>query len=451
MKKKQQLLFAVIALLFVIAVFYFKMPGATGTTGLVTTKLMLPAYGHAVCEGGATTDTSAADWVPAEGVIIDCPGTTCTLQVNSNYPQSFAENPDGIFYNVCSSTTCSRNGDDPNYITTSSSNPWPGEVPSNVWSSIVSFNHNEHVFLQYAELNWWSNLVGQQKFAYATANNLQWRLDYTPMVLKIVNSMNQYSQTNGCNLGSIPGFGLVTDANVLDANAQDPTKCTTNACEPGGYINWIEKWVVMDVVGGVINYNGKEMICAAGAPTSKLWELGTMTINGNEVVKYPVKASIDVPCCPGQEQGEAYCNSNFQWVPRASVGVECFSDAQCPGQNTQWLARGTDISKMDLYGCVGGACAITHTKTVQCNEMLPCTVGTCIDNVCKDITTSTSPKTVCEDNGGTWVIKYASSGRILETRCQMPTEFNWMWVLGGVLGLGVLILFFKIIERKRSG
>ncbi|MFH1471636.1 MAG: zinc ribbon domain-containing protein [Nanoarchaeota archaeon] len=61
-----------------------------------------------------------------------------------------------------------------------------------------------------------------------------------------------------------------------------------------------------------------------------------------------------------------------------AVGSQCFSDTQCPGSG-DWITQSDGITQIK-YFCdtdVNQCKVYTGTRTVECSEVKPCTVGDC--------------------------------------------------------------------------
>jgi hypothetical protein len=167
-----------------------------------------------------------------------------------------------------------------------------------------------------------------------------------------------------------------------------------------------------------------------------------MNIDGKPV-NYPVKAtSINIECCPGQQLGDRTCNTDFKWVIIEPEEIECFSDAQCPGQNTQWLTSADDILTQNTYGCENGNCEITDTRSTECNELVACQEGVCKEGKCIiEDAGIIDLEEACDESGGTWVQERDSTGRLIKEFCDTPFDFTPLIILlvGIILGLVTIV------------
>jgi hypothetical protein len=217
-----------------------------------STQFALPRYGTAECVTGSGRVFSPWVQVPAQGTAItECPGVECKVQARSDFPQDgFLELLDGIFFNRCQSlTNCKAESSKPQQEVNSQN--------KNEIFELTDYLQGEILFVQYAELTLLKNFDYEQQ-------GMEVRFEYTPVRLRVRNGLGQVSIKEGdCSLSLISGKVLASDARDTEAN--NPFKCTGNACEPGGVINWVDFWENTEIFGGGIqNYKGTNYFCASG-------------------------------------------------------------------------------------------------------------------------------------------------------------------------------------------
>jgi len=309
------------------------------------------------------------------------------------------------------------------------------------------------------------------------------KINYEPYVIRLKSADNRLSYIKGigCSLPSVGssiiydqgGSAIFSGAITSDTNTQTVTtgenKCITNACEPGGYVNWVERWELISIFGGLSEYNGKQYYCVIGSP-SKLWSLSeSLKTSDGTTYKYLENAEIPVDCCPGQIQGNFICDKNtFKFVELTPEKLECKSDADCPGQGTDYLTDPKNPSNVVKYGCNSlGKCVEEDRKTVECNEVLKCTTGQCINGKCEGEgaePVAKTDKTNCESTGGTWYTEKTevcegilcnigiTKPKVTETSYCKP-KFNpilWLpYFIGFLLFLVAIVYIVKNNKKKK--
>lgn len=405
----------------------------------------LPRFATIECEISPTTFDAYTAWLPIdkEGIIITrCPGANCKIMIEHSWPETFPEVYDGIFINIGGT----RADNSPEYIAIGAadnvrySNYLQADSPHTIWN----YQQGSSVFLQYAELGY------ANKFS-AGQTGAKWRFAYKPLRLRIRNGMGFVSYQEGdC---SLLGFdNLVLKADVRDNEASSPIKCTGNACELGGVINFVDFWEKTDIFsGGLVDYAGKQMFCASGLPSSHIYEVGSMIVDGQEIL-YPLRVFESVDCCKdGIIVGNKICK-DFKWISITEEEpgeIQCISDMECIGSGTQWITEYDNPLKQNIWGCRYSFCKIVDTRIVECSEIAPlcpngkvCKQGECITEEA-DVT---SARSLCEQNPDyVWIEKETSSffglNKVAESYCKL--RFNWIPIY--ILGFGFLLLIITLI------
>lgn len=387
-KTKGVLIFVAIAIVAAIAMgdnFKYQV-----TSSMETLKFAIPNYGHIECLPSPDGEQMmSVTNLPQNGQWITCPkdAKTCDVYVSADAQSGTFVDQNEIFWALCTADESDCKG---GIITQSGKDALAATkidmsnnnllLTKNIGSVqyLSQLDQTHKLFLMYLD----STITGKWTFAGTTVNGWQPVTDasahyyykYTPYVLRMQNGMGQidWLKGNGCNL---PNKDLILSSTD---NSKIPKDCTTNACEFGGYINWVDFWTSTEIFKqSLVTVGGQQYFCANGLNEAQLYSLGEMKTTSG-AVKFPQTIAKRVACCPNTVLGDKTCKADGSgWIVNTPTQTSCFSDTQCLGAG-RWMTVSDGVTQ-NQYGCDTGTgkCKVTATRTVECSEVKPCTVGTC--------------------------------------------------------------------------
>lgn len=389
MQKKTKSIFILVAIA-ILAVAAMGGDFKMQVTSFETTKFALPNYGHIECLPSPDGEQMmSVTNLPQNGQWITCPrdAKTCDVYLTADAQSGTLVDPNEVFWALCTAdesdckggiiTQSGRDALSATKIDLSNNNLLLNKNIGSV-QYLSQLDQTHKLFLMYLD----STPFGSWTFGGTTVNSWQpvtdgsahYYFKYTPYVLRMVNGMGQidWLKGNGCNL---PNKELILSSTDNSKVLKD---CTTNACEFGGYINWVDFWTSTEIfTQNLVTVGGQQYFCANGLNEAQLYSLGTMqTTSGT--IKYPQTIAKRVTCCPNTVLGDKTCKADGSgWIVNTPTTASCFSDAQCLGAG-RWMTL-SDGATQNQYGCDTSTakCKVTATRNVECSELKPCVVGTC--------------------------------------------------------------------------
>ena len=422
-KKKQTILFGILAIFFVLAVFYFKTPGAIlGTSDVVwmpnfytvqcdvVHNVCYPENPDKTVSCGSSASQTFDQSVPSSGASYWCGPPTLP---NGDYfsPCTVSISKSGISWLVGPVLNdCDTNGYDCHSINPTSSSP-------------SSQYYNNYLLSAGRKLYLKPGLGSSIKF----------HMQAEMYGLDIVSSTGLMPfSTDGCNIAKALSQGIIStyksspDYTSIIA-AGEITPQTRKFAVVSGYSPVLYNTAIIIRDGASWWVKEPGVICPIEQDTL-----------GKYIVTTPCKTDNSVACIPNLLNCDQYGKLKPDYTGKA-----CTPGTVIGGSGRYPLPDGTACHMIcDSTG---------NVKYTDCISIPQCSQGLVLNNDYECVQANTiTERDKCELKGGTWAVEYTSAGQVKSESCDMtPKTPFWLWIVGGVLGLALLILFVKIINKRR--